>query len=108
MPDTHWLNVDQFFWDRTNTRTDRYGGDLIKRTQFATKIIQAIRTAVGSVGLDNEFTSLYTEGKGAGHKDLDDLLHRLEQEEFDQVAVERALLADPTWAVKIGYPLNEL
>lgn len=55
----------------------------------------------GSVGLDDEFTSLYTEGKGAGHKDLDDLLHRLEHQEFDLVAVGRALLADPAWAVKI-------
>lgn len=175
----HGYLIDQFFWDRTNKRTDRYGGDLIKRTQFATELIQAIRAAVGpdypiairlsqwkmsdyyvkpldspdklglflnvlveagvdifhcstrrfwepeydgselgfagwvkkltgkptiavgSVGLDDEFTSLYTEGKGAGHKDLDDLLHRLEQEEFDLVAVGRALLADPAWAVKI-------
>ncbi|WP_246311115.1 NADH:flavin oxidoreductase [Paenibacillus xylanilyticus] len=175
----HGYLVDQFFWEKTNKRTDRYGGDLIKRSQFAAELIQAIRIAVGpdypiairvsqwkmsdyyvkpydtpekldqfldvlvqagvdifhcstrrfwepefegsdlgfagwvkkltgkttivvgSVGLDDEFTSLYTQGKGAGHKDLDDLLHRLDHQEFDLVAVGRALISDPAWAIKI-------
>lgn len=55
----HGYLVDQFFWDKTNTRTDRYGGDLIKRSQFATELIQAIRTAVGPdchsfIAMENE------------------------------------------------------
>lgn len=32
---------------------------------------------------------------------LDDLLDRLEREEFDLVAVGRALLQDPEWAAKV-------
>ncbi len=175
----HGYLIDQFLWEKTNQRTDRYGGDIIRRAQFAIEVVEAVRAAVGpdypiafrlsqwkmnayqakpfetpeqleqllsvlvkagvdifhcstrrfwepefagsdlnlagwvkklsgkttitvgSVGLDNEFTSLYTEGKGAGQKDIDDLLERLNNNEFDLVAVGRALIADPAWAVKI-------
>lgn len=31
----HGFLIDQFFWEKTNQRTDRYGGDCLKRTQFA-------------------------------------------------------------------------
>ncbi|WP_328802398.1 NADH:flavin oxidoreductase [Paenibacillus sp. LX16] len=174
----HGYLVDQFFWERTNQRTDRYGGDIIKRAQFAIELVEAIRAevgpdypiamrlsqwkmndynakpfdtpdklgqflnvlvqagvdifhcstrrfwvpefegsdlsfagwvkkltgkttiTVGSVGLDEDFVS-YTEGKGAGHQDINELLERLDNNEFDLVAVGRALLSDPAWATKI-------
>ena len=38
---------------------------------------------------------------GAGTASLDGLLERLDRGEFDLVAVGRALLSDPAWAVKI-------
>jgi len=175
----HGYLIDQFFWDQTNQRTDRYGGDLISRTRFAVEIIQACRRAVGadfpivlrysqwkrrpftaklvttphqlaeflsplvdagvdifhcstrrfwepefegsplnlagwtkklsgkptitvgSVGLDTEFIRFFAEGKGALNVSIDGLIKRLEQEEFDLVAVGRALLVDPAWAEKI-------
>lgn len=56
---------------------------------------------VGSVGLDSDFTSLFSEGKGGQPAGIDNLIERLEREEFDLVAVGRALLADPAWAAKI-------
>ncbi len=44
----HGYLIDQFFWDFTNKRTDKYGGKtLAERTQFAVEIIQAVRKAVG-------------------------------------------------------------
>jgi 2,4-dienoyl-CoA reductase-like NADH-dependent reductase (Old Yellow Enzyme family) len=43
----HGYLIDQFFWEDTNQRTDRYGGSLVKRTQFAVEIIEAVRAAVG-------------------------------------------------------------
>lgn len=58
---------------------------------------------VGSVGLDSDFT-------GDGSKDLsgtsnptgiDGLLNRLNKNEFDLVAIGRALLVDPNWVDKI-------
>ncbi|MGG6311937.1 NADH:flavin oxidoreductase [Paenibacillus macerans] len=56
---------------------------------------------VGSVGLNSEFTSLFEEGKGGETASLDNLIERLTRDEFDLVAVGRALLTDPTWAAKI-------
>jgi 2,4-dienoyl-CoA reductase-like NADH-dependent reductase (Old Yellow Enzyme family) len=175
----HGYLIDQFFWEKTNPRTDRYGGDMLARTRFAVEVIEACRRAVGpdfpivlrfsqwkasdytaklaetpelleqflaplvdagvdifhcstrrfwepefagsdlnlagwtkkltgkptitvgSVGLDGDFMSLFTEGKGANHTKIDGLIKMLEREEFDLVAVGRALLVDPAWANKI-------
>ncbi|XEC96198.1 NADH:flavin oxidoreductase [Paenibacillus tarimensis] len=183
----HSYLIDQFFWEKTNRRTDGYGGDIVERTRFAVEVIEACRRAVGldfpivlrysqwkigdftaklaetpdllakflapltdagvdvfhcstrrfwepefegsdlnlagwtkkltgkptitvgSVGLDADFTSLFTEGKGAANAGLDGLIDRLERNEFDLVAVGRALLADPAWADKIrGGRMDEL
>ena len=44
----HGYLIDQFFWDVTNQRTDRYGGaTLAQRGAFAAEILQAVRAAVG-------------------------------------------------------------
>lgn len=44
----HGYLIDQFFWHRTNQRTDQYGGKTLpERTRFAVEIIQEIRKAVG-------------------------------------------------------------
>ncbi|GAK01894.1 LOW QUALITY PROTEIN: 2,4-dienoyl-CoA reductase [Geomicrobium sp. JCM 19037] len=43
----HGYLIDQFFWSRTNHRTDRYGGTLEKRMTFAIDIVRACRAAVG-------------------------------------------------------------
>ncbi|TVY04314.1 NADH:flavin oxidoreductase [Cohnella terricola] len=175
----HGYLIDQFFWEKTNQRTDRYGGDMLARTRFAVEVIEACRQSVGaefpivlrlsqwksgdysaklagtpelleqflaplvaagvdifhcstrrfwepefegsdlnfagwtkkltgkptitvgSVGLDGDFTSLFAEGKGAASTGIDGLIEKLEREEFDFVAIGRALLIDPAWATKI-------
>lgn len=43
----HGYLIDQFFWEGTNQRTDRYGGDLVARTRFAAEILQEMRRRVG-------------------------------------------------------------
>ncbi|MFE8938112.1 NADH:flavin oxidoreductase [Streptomyces sp. NPDC007872] len=174
----HGYLVDQFLWERTNRRTDAYGGDPVSRTRFAAEIVAAVRAAVspgfpvifrysqwkqeaydarlaetpqeleailaplasagvdafhastrrywlpefegsdlnlagwtkkltgrptitvGSVGLDGDFIHAFA-GRGAELGNLDNLLDRLERDEFDLVAVGRALLQDPQWAAKV-------
>ncbi|WP_163530101.1 NADH:flavin oxidoreductase [Halobacillus ihumii] len=171
----HGYLIDQFFWKQTNQRTDRYGGDLVGRTQFAVEVIEACRRevgpdfpiifrfsqwkmndykaklaetsdeleqfltplveagvdlfhcstrrfwepefegselnlagwtkklsgkpviSVGSVGLDGEFTSF----SGAETTSLDGLMEKLDQSEFDLVAIGRSLLMDPEWVRKV-------
>jgi 2,4-dienoyl-CoA reductase-like NADH-dependent reductase (Old Yellow Enzyme family) len=43
----HGYLIDQFFWEGTNRRTDRYGGDIVSRTRFAVEIIQQVRRRIG-------------------------------------------------------------
>lgn len=44
----HGYLIDQFFWEYTNKRSDKYGGKtLTERTRFAVELIEAVREAVG-------------------------------------------------------------
>jgi 2,4-dienoyl-CoA reductase-like NADH-dependent reductase (Old Yellow Enzyme family) len=42
----HGYLVDAFFWDRTNRRTDSYGGALVHRARFGAELVQEIRRRV--------------------------------------------------------------
>ncbi|WP_370017332.1 NADH:flavin oxidoreductase [Planotetraspora sp. GP83] len=42
----HGYLIDQFLWEYTNRRSDRYGGDLASRARFAAEIVAACRKAV--------------------------------------------------------------
>lgn len=59
--------------------------------------------SVGSVGLGGEdfMEQLRGPSSGAPTHALDDLLHRMEANEFDLIAVGRALLGDADWAIKV-------
>jgi 2,4-dienoyl-CoA reductase-like NADH-dependent reductase (Old Yellow Enzyme family) len=43
----HGYLIDEFFWDGTNHRTDKYGGDLPARTRFAVEVIRECRRRTG-------------------------------------------------------------
>ncbi len=174
----HEYLIDQFFWEKSNQRTDKYGGSLKNRLNLALEIISSVRIAVGpdfpiifrfsqwkqqdfdaklantpaelesfllplseagvdifhastrrfwepefensplnlagwtkkitgkpaitvgSVGLDSTFTSSFG-GKTANPTGLQKIIERLENKEFDLVAVGRALLGDANWIEKI-------
>jgi 2,4-dienoyl-CoA reductase-like NADH-dependent reductase (Old Yellow Enzyme family) len=174
----HGYLIDQFLWERTNQRTDEYGGDMVARTRFAVEVVKECRLAVGpdfpiilrlsqwkadhydaklattpeslgqllvplvdagvdifhcstrrfwepefegsslnfagwvkkltgkptitvgSVGLDGEVMDSFS-GKIMSIASIDELLVRLENGEFDLVAIGRSLLNDPEWATKI-------
>lgn len=60
---------------------------------------------VGSVGLDSEFVDRNAlsalPSEGFVTESLEKLMRRLDNDEFDVVAVGRALIADPEWALKL-------
>lgn len=56
--------------------------------------------SVGSVGLSGDFIGSFG-GESSKPASLDNLVHRLEREEFDLIAVGRALLVDPDWVRKV-------
>ncbi|WP_137130885.1 NADH:flavin oxidoreductase [Rhizobium sp. FY34] len=43
----HGYLLDQFFWEKSNQRTDRYGGGLVERTRFAVEIVEEIKRRTG-------------------------------------------------------------
>lgn len=43
----HGYLIDEFFWETTNRRTDRFGGNRRDRSRFAAEVIAAIRSRVG-------------------------------------------------------------
>jgi len=181
----HGYLIDEFFWKKSNRRTDSYGGSLANRARFAAEIIAAARDrtgpdfpiilrwsqwkqqdykarlvadpqslekfleplveagvdifdcstrryyqpefegsdlnlagwvkkitgkptiTVGNVGMDSDFMAddnSRVSIQSAGTRSLDDLMARLEADEFDLVAVGRAILANPEWGsiVKSG------
>jgi 2,4-dienoyl-CoA reductase-like NADH-dependent reductase (Old Yellow Enzyme family) len=180
----HAYLIDEFFWERTNQRTDRFGGDIARRAEFAAECIRRCRAAVGgampviirisqwksvdyaarvattpaelevwlrvlveagvdiihcsqrriwepefpeidgpdglnlagwakrltglptisvgSVGLSSEFTGAF-RGESSAAARIDGVVERLDRGEFDLVAVGRALLQDPAWALKVKH-----
>lgn len=45
----HAYLIDEFFWERTNQRTDRFGGSIEKRAEFAAEAIRRCRIAAGDL-----------------------------------------------------------
>ena len=68
---------------------------------LAKKITGIPTISVGSVGLNKDFINLYAGDDEAGFANIDELEQRLAMNEFDLIAIGRALLSDPNWANKI-------
>lgn len=43
----HGYLIDNFLWEETNERTDRWGGDRRRRAEFAIEIVRRIRAEIG-------------------------------------------------------------
>jgi 2,4-dienoyl-CoA reductase-like NADH-dependent reductase (Old Yellow Enzyme family) len=82
------------FWE------PEFDGSDLNFAGWAKKLTGKPTITVGSVGLSGEFVAAY-RGESSKPASLDELVRRLERGDFDLVAVGRALLADPAWAVKI-------
>jgi 2,4-dienoyl-CoA reductase-like NADH-dependent reductase (Old Yellow Enzyme family) len=92
--------VDAFHASTRRYWRPEFDGSDLNLAGWTKKLTGKPVITVGSVGLDGEFGKAF-QGEGAAVTDLDDLLNRLEREEFDMVAVGRALLQDPQWAKKV-------
>ena len=86
------------FWEPEFPEVD--GEEGLNFAGWAKKLTGAPTITVGSVGLSGEFIAAFG-GESSTPASLDGLLRRLEREEFDLVAVGRALISDPEWALKV-------
>ncbi|MFE3326522.1 NADH:flavin oxidoreductase [Streptomyces sp. NPDC059176] len=91
--------VDVFHASTRRYWTPEFGDTDLNLAGWVKKISNKPTVTVGSVGLDSDFFNTF-QGKDSGVSGIDQLLDRLERDEFDLVAIGRALLADPQWAAK--------
>ena len=86
------------FWEPEFPEIDGEQG--LNFAGWAKKITGVPTISVGSVGLSGDFFGAF-QGQGSEAAGLDKLVARMEREEFDLIAVGRALLSDPQWAAKV-------
>ncbi|MEV5435019.1 NADH:flavin oxidoreductase [Streptomyces sp. NPDC052682] len=92
--------VDAFHASTRRYWLPEFEGSDLNLAGWSKKLTGKPSLTVGSVGLNGDFIKAF-QGQGAEVGSLDNLLERLERDEFDLVAVGRALLQDPEWAAKV-------
>ncbi len=92
--------VDVFHCSTRRFWEPEFEGSSLNLAGWTRKLTGKPTITVGSVGLSGEFIGSF-RGESSTATGIDDLLERLDQGEFDLVAVGRALLVDPAWARKI-------
>ncbi|MFI8320563.1 NADH:flavin oxidoreductase [Streptomyces sp. NPDC085529] len=92
--------VDAFHASTRRYWIPEFEGSDLNLAGWTKKLTGRPTITVGSVGLDGDFIGAFM-GEGSPVKGIDELLDRLERDEFDMVAVGRALLQDPEWAAKV-------
>ncbi|GGY73984.1 oxidoreductase [Streptomyces olivaceoviridis] len=92
--------VDAFHASTRRYWLPEFDGSDLNLAGWTKKLTGKPVISVGSVGLDGDFINAF-QGEGSPVKGIDNLLDRLEADEFDLVAIGRALLQDPEWAAKV-------
>jgi len=92
--------IDIFHLSQRRFWEPAFDGSDLNVAGWAKKITGKPAISVGSVGLSGEFIAAYA-GEASKPASLDGLVERMERDEFDLIAVGRALLKDPDWASKV-------
>lgn len=92
--------ADAFHCSQRRFWEPEFEGSSLNFAGWAKKLTDKPTITVGSVGLSGDFFGTF-KGENADVAALDNLMERLERDEFDLVAVGRALISDPEWATKI-------
>ena len=86
------------FWEPEFPEIDGEKG--LNLAGWVKKLTGAPTISVGSVGLDQDFFGAFVE-QDTTTTDLAELERRMEADEFDLIAIGRALIANPDWAAKV-------
>jgi len=82
------------FWE------PEFEGSDLNLAGWAKKLTGLPTISVGSVGLNGDFFGAFA-GQGSEAASLDKLYEMMDRDEFDLIAVGRALLQDPEWVTKV-------
>jgi len=86
------------FWEPEFPEID--GAQGLNFAGWARKLTGVPTISVGSVGLSGEFIAAFG-GESSSSVGIDQLIERMERDEFDLIAVGRALISDAQWAAKV-------
>lgn len=96
--------VDIFHASTRRLWEPEFAGSTLNLAGWTKKITGKPTISVGSVGIETDFLEtnfLTQENRSWGISGIDELLQRMQANEFDLIAIGRALLQDPAWATKI-------
>ena len=93
--------VDMFHASTRRYWEPEYEGSDLNLAGWTKKITNKPTITVGSVGLDSDFIGLYVGKDQANTSPINKLIEMFDRDEFDMVAVGRALLSDPEWVLKV-------
>ena len=101
--------VDVFHCSQRRFWEAEFEGSDLNLAGWTRKLTGKPTVTVGSVGLDADFIpeAGQTTFREAAPASLEELVRRLEADEFDLVAVGRAMLANPDWANRVRQNQNE-
>lgn len=100
--------VDIFHCSTRRFDRAEFSGSSLSLAGWVKKLTGRPTIAVGSVGLDREFSAEALRAPAASAPaNLRRLAQMLSAGEFDLIAVGRALLADPAWATKVRFGMTE-
>lgn len=88
--------VDIFHCSTRRFWEPEFEGSSLNLAGWTRKLLGKPVITVGSVSLNEEFITTFSGGEACS-ADIGELLRRLEADEFDLVAIGRALIANPDW-----------
>lgn len=89
--------VDIFHCSQRRFWEPEFEGSSLNLAGWVKKLTGKPTITVGSVTLSEEFVKTFRSADTAGITGLDELLERLERDEFDLVAIGRSLIVNPAW-----------
>ena len=92
--------VDVFHCSTRRFWEPEFDGSALNLAGWTKKLSGKPTITVGSVSLDTDMMAAF-RGQGASITSIDKLIEMIARDEVDLVAVGRALLVDPAWAVKV-------
>ena len=89
--------VDLFHCSQRRFWEPEFEASSLNLAGWTKKLTGKPTVTVGSITLNAEFTSTFRSAETAAATGIDELLERLEREEFDLVAIGRSLIVNPNW-----------
>ena len=94
--------VDIFHCSQRRFWEPEFAGSHLNLAGWTKRLTGKPTITVGSVTLNEEFMTTFQSPAAAQITGIDELIERLEREEFDLVAIGRALITNPDWAQRVG------